>query len=257
MIIATWNVNSIRSRMPRVADFLQKQHPDVLCMQETKVADDAFPAEDFGALGYEVIFAGEKSYNGVAIASRLPIKELQRGFDDGEPSDAARLLVAEVEGIPIINTYVPQGKSADDEAFQYKLQWLERLRDFFDRNWTPRKRILWAGDMNVAPEERDVHDPKRLINHPDFHPEARAAFARTVQWGFVDVFRQHNDEDGQYTFYDYRDRDSIKKGHGWRVDHILATRPLAKLCTRSWIDMAPRLAEKPSDHTPLLAEFDL
>jgi len=256
MIVATWNVNSVRSRMPAIADFLADQRPDVLCMQETKVTDEDFPAEGFAELDYEVAFAGEKSYNGVAIASRLPIKVLHRGFPGGE-ADASRLLVAKAGRIPIVNTYVPQGKDPKDEAFQHKLDWLARLRAFFDEQWTPRTRLLWVGDMNVAPEERDVYAPERLGNHPDFHPDARAAFAETVAWGFVDCFRQHNDEDGQYTFYDYRDTQSVEKGHGWRVDHIMATKPLARLCTRAWIDMAPRLGDKPSDHTPLLAEFEL
>ena len=256
MIVATWNVNSVRSRMPTIADFLADQQPDVLCMQETKVTDEDFPAEGFTELDYEVAFAGEKSYNGVAIASRLPMMVLQRGFPSGE-ADASRLLVAKVGRIPIVNTYVPQGKDPKDEAFAYKLAWLARLRAFFDDQWTPRTRVLWVGDMNVAPEERDVYDPKRLLNHPDFHPAAREAFAATVGWGFVDCFRKHNHEDGQYTFYDYRDTQSVEKQRGWRVDHIMATKPLAKLCTRAWIDMAPRLGDKPSDHTPLLAEFEL
>ncbi len=256
MIVATWNVNSVRSRMPAIADFLRDRQPDVLCMQETKVADDDFPVEGFADLDYDVVFAGEKSYNGVAIAGRLPMKVLHRGFPSGE-ADASRLLVAKVGRIPIVNTYVPQGRDVKDEAFRYKLDWLARLRAFFDSTWTPRTRVLWVGDMNVAPEERDVYAPERLGNHPDFHPAAREAFAQTVAWGFVDCFRKHNDDDGQFTFYDYRDTRSVEKGHGWRVDHIMATKPLAKLCVRSWIDMAPRLGEKPSDHTPLLAEFEL
>lgn len=256
MRIATWNVNSIRARIPVVEAFVEDQEPDVLCMQETKVADEDFPAEPFEAMGYEVAFAGEKSYNGVATASRLKMEVTDQGFDE-EPSDASRLLIVQIGRLPVVNTYVPQGRDPEDEAFRYKLDWLRRLRDLFERRWTPRKRILWVGDMNVAPTERDVYAPKRLGNHPDFHPDARAAFAHTAEWGFVDVFRRHNDEDGQFTFYDYRDTQSLQKGHGWRVDHIMATKPLARLSTRCWIDLAPRRAEKPSDHAPLLAEFDL
>ncbi|MGC9316760.1 MAG: exodeoxyribonuclease III [Armatimonadota bacterium] len=265
MRIATWNVNSIRARIPVIEAFVEDQAPHVLCMQETKVADDDFPREPIEAMGYEVAFGGEKSYNGVATASRLTMTVTHRGFDDGGPPDASRLLVAEIqptpEGgrtpIPVVNTYVPQGRDPEDEAFRYKLDWLQRLRDLFDRTWTPRKRILWVGDMNVAPTERDVYAPERFGNHPDFHPDARAAFAHTAQWGFVDVFRLHNDEDGQFTFYDYRDTQSVERGHGWRVDHIMATRPLARLSTRAWIDLAPRRAQRPSDHAPLLAEFEL
>ncbi len=264
MKIATWNVNSIRSRLPLVVQFLHDEQPDVLCMQETKVVDEDFPAQDFEELGYHVAFAGEKSYNGVATASRLPMTVLQRGFEE-EPTDAPRLIIAGIqptpEGgrtpVPVVNTYVPQGRDPEDDAFRYKLDWLQRLRELFDGTWTPRKRILWVGDMNVAPTERDVYAPERLGNHPDFHPDARAAFAHAAGWGFVDCFRLHNDQDGQYTFYDYRDRDSVEKGHGWRVDHVMATGPLAKLCSGCWIDIEPRLADRPSDHCPLIAEFEL
>ncbi|NLO05134.1 MAG: exodeoxyribonuclease III [candidate division WS1 bacterium] len=257
MKIATWNVNSVRSRIPTIERFLKRVEPDVLCMQETKVRDDDFPVEAFSALGYEVLFAGEKSYSGVATASRIPMKLIARGFDGDGAEDAARLLAVEVQRIPIVNSYVPQGRDPKDERFQYKLRWFARLREWLDERYTPRKRLLWVGDMNVAPEERDVHAPQRLSNHPDFHPDARRAFAETAGWGFVDCFRLHNDEDQQYTFYDYRDTKSVEKKHGWRVDHIMATKPLAKLCSAAWIDIQPRLGENPSDHTPLLAEFDL
>lgn len=256
MLIATWNVNSVRSRLPRITDFLTTQQPDVLCMQETKVADERFPVAEFEALGYQVACAGLGGYNGVATVSRLPMKVVQRGFPD-EPAEIDRLLVTRIGRLPVVNTYVPQGRSADAPEFRAKLEFLARLRDFFAANWTPRSRLLWVGDLNVAPEERDVHDPRRFARHPDFHPEARAALAGVMSWGFVDCFRLHNDEPGQYTFYDYRDTRSVEKQHGWRVDHVMATRPLAKRCTRAWIDLAPRLAERPSDHTPLLAEFDI
>ncbi|MGD9497177.1 MAG: exodeoxyribonuclease III [Armatimonadota bacterium] len=257
MVIATWNVNSVRSRLPAIAEFVAAQQPDVLCMQETKVADDSFPAAEFEALDYQVAFSGAGSYSGVAIASRLPMTVLQRGLDDGGPADPERIIVAKIGRLPVVNTYVPQGKAADHPDFAYKLAWLARLREYFDRTFTPHTRLLWVGDLNVAPQERDVWDPKRLLKHPDFHPDARAAFAETVAWGFVDCFRLHNDEDGQFTFFDYRDTQSVARNRGWRVDHIMATRPLAKLCRRCWIDMAPRLGERPSDHTPLLAEFEV
>lgn len=264
MKIATWNVNSIRARMPRIVGFCEKQQPDVLCMQETKVTDEDFPAQDLRDLGYEVEFSGEKSYNGVAVASRLPMTVLTRGFDDGGPADASRLLTVEVQAtpesprtpLPIVNTYVPQGKNPQDEAFRYKLDWLQRLRAFFDRHWTFRKRLLWVGDMNVAPQPIDVWEPDRHKNHPDYHPDARAAFAHTAEWGFVDCFRKHHPDAEEYTFYDYRDPRSLEERHGWRVDHIMATKPLARLCADSWIDIEPRTLDKPSDHTPLIAAFE-
>lgn len=264
MLVATWNVNSIRARMPRVLDFCEKQQPDVLCMQETKVADDDFPASDLQKMGYDVIFCGEKSYNGVAVASLLPMEVLTRGFDDGGPANASRLLIVEVQPtadnprtpVPIVNTYVPQGRDPEHEAFREKLDWLQRLRALFDRHWSPRKRLLWVGDMNVAPEPIDIWEPERHLNHPDFHPDARAAFAHTADWGFVDLFRSLHPDAVEYSFYDYRDTKSVENRHGWRVDHIMATKPLGRLCTECWIDLEPRTLEKPSDHTPLLARFE-
>ncbi len=264
MLTATWNVNSVRARMPRIVDFCQSQSPDVLCMQETKVTDEDFPAGDLQELGYDVEFSGQKSYNGVAIASRLPMEVFARGFDDGGPADASRLIVVEIQPtpehtrtpVPIVNTYVPQGKDPEHEAFREKLDWLQRLRAFFDRHWSPRKRLLWVGDMNVAPHPIDIWEPERHEGHPDYHPDARAAFAHTAEWGFVDCFREHHPDAVEYTYYDYRDPMAIENGHGWRVDHIMATGPLAKLCTECWIDLEPRIREKPSDHTPVLARFE-
>lgn len=256
MKIATWNVNSVRARMDAVLRFLADQRPDVLCVQETKVEDADFPHQPFEQAGYECVFSGQKSYNGVAILSRLPLKQVRAGFDEGEPSDASRLIVATVARLPIVNTYVPQGREPESEHFQYKLEWFERVLGFFERNFTPRRRVLWVGDLNVAPEDRDVYDPKRLRGHVCFHPDAQAALQRVVEWGFVDCFRLHNDEDGQYTYYDYRMPTAVKDNRGWRVDHIMATKPLARKCSASHIDLAPRVGEKPSDHTPLVAEFD-
>ena len=257
MKFATFNVNSVRARMPVVAGFLQEQEPDVLCMQETKVVDEDFPAQEFADLGYDVIFAGEKSYNGVAIASRLPMEDVEKGFDDGEPRDETRLIKCRVGSVTVVNTYVPQGRDPESDAFRYKLDWLQRLRDYFERRWTYRKYILWLGDVNVAPEPRDVYDPKGLKNHPDFHPDARAALAHVMDFGFVDVFRMHNDEDGQYSYYDYRNPRALEHNSGWRVDLILATKVLANKSTDCWIDVAPRKMDRPSDHTPVIVELDL
>ncbi len=265
MKIATWNVNSIRARVEAVLAFLANQQPDVLCMQETKVVDEDFPREPFEQAGYECAFSGEKSYNGVAILSRLPMKNVRPGGLDarggrreaGHGFEPSRFIVATVGGVPLVNTYVPQGREPDSEHFRYKLDWFQRLLSFFDRNFTPRRRLIWVGDLNVAPEDRDVYDPKRLRGHVCFHPDAQAALQRVVAWGFVDCFRLHDDRDGQYTYYDYRMTTALETNRGWRVDHIMATRPLAKKCTAAHIDLTPRLGKKPSDHTPLIAEFDL
>lgn len=258
MKVATFNVNSIRSRIPVVLDWLAKARPDVLGVQETKVQDSEFPLDAFADTGYYIVFRGQKAHGGVALFSRAEPKEVAFGLDDGDEPDEHRLLRAVVGGVPVVNTYVPQGKLADAPEFQYKLRWLARLRDFFARHYAPDKPLIWLGDFNVAPEDIDVYDPKRLKDHVDFHPGARAALECVRQWGFVDVFRKHHPgEAGQYTYYDYRIRGSLERAVGWRVDHIWATEPLARRCTASWIDLEPRKAERPSDHTVLVAEFDV
>ena len=256
--VATYNANSIRSRLELVLGWLEKENPDILCLQETKVQDADFPAMAFLETGYHVVFRGQKAYAGVAIVSREEPQEVAYGFDDGGAPDEARLIRAVIKGIPVVNTYVPQGRSPDSPQFQYKLEWLERLRALFERHYSPQEPLLWMGDFNVAPEPIDVHDPKRLRNHVDFHPEARAALEQIRKWGFVDVFRLHHpDEPEQYTFWDYRVRDAVRRKLGWRVDHIWATEPLARRSTGAWIDVEARLMEKPSDHTFLVAEFAL
>jgi len=258
LTVATFNANSVRSRLPLLADWLAQEKPDVLCLQETKVQDHEFPTGFFQERGYDVAFRGQKAHAGVALVSRTEPTDVRHGLDDGGPTDAPRLIQATVAGIPIVNTYVPQGQSVDSPLFAYKLEWLARVRNYFARHFSPEEPLLWCGDLNVAPEEIDVHDPNRLKGHVDFHPEARAALERIRDWGFVDVFRKHHPgEPGQYTFWDYRVAGALERNVGWRVDHIWATRPLAERSIRCWIDRDARRAEKPSDHTFLVAEFDL
>jgi len=253
--IATWNVNSIRSRLHALIPWLETVGPDVLCLQETKVQDHDFPVAAIEEIGYQAAFRGEKSYNGVAILSKTLIVNVRCGFDDGEPTDEARLIVGEVNGIPIVNTYVPQGRDSGHEMFDYKLEWFRRLRAFFESHFSPEGPLLWTGDLNVAPEPIDVWDPKRHMGHVCFHPRTTEALEGVKSWGFVDLFRLHVPDSGQYTYYDYRTKDGVAEGKGWRVDHILATKPLADRSTAAWIDLEPRLGEKPSDHTPMVAEM--
>jgi exodeoxyribonuclease-3 len=203
------------------------------------------------------VFRGQKAYSGVAIASLDEPQAVSFGLDS-EPKDEPRLITARIGGITIVNTYVPQGRSVDSEMFPYKLEWFARLRDYFDRNFSPDEALIWCGDLNVAPQEIDVHDPKRLAKHVSFHPQVREALAQVTEWGLQDVFRRHHpDEPGQYTFWDYRVRGALDRNLGWRVDHIFATPPLAKKSTNAWIDREARAADKPSDHTFLVAEFRL
>ena len=256
--VATFNANSIRVRLDQVLSWLARESVDILCLQETKAQDVDFPEEPFRDAGYYVTFRGQKAYAGVAIVSREDLQEVSFGLDDGGETDEARLICAVLRGVPIVNTYVPQGRSIDSPQFQYKLEWFERLRAFFERHYSPEEPLLWMGDLNVAPEPIDVHDPQRLKDHVDFHPEARAALNRVREWGFVDLFRLHHpDEAEQYTYWDYRARNPVQHKVGWRVDHIWSTNPLAQKCVNSWIDVEARLAERPSDHTFLVAEFIL
>jgi exodeoxyribonuclease III len=256
--IATYNVNSLRSRLHIIIPWLEKNHPTVLCMQETKVEDAKFPAKEFEAAGYQVVFKGEKRYNGVAIASREEPMQVSFGLDDGGPADGDRLIHGVFSGIPLVNTYVPQGYEREDPRFQYKLQWFKRLRGFFARHYSPENPLIWCGDLNVAPEQIDVHNPKRLLGHVCFNPEVWAGFASIKSWGLVDVFRRHHPaEPGQYTFFDYRVPKAVERGLGWRVDHILATSVLAERSISCSIDMGTRLAGKASDHAMMTAEFEV
>lgn len=256
MKVASFNVNSIRARLGIVLDWLKKESPDVLCVQETKVVDDDFPQVPFKDMGYYIAFRGEKSYNGVAVFSKSHVEKCRIGFDENE-SYGTRLIAATIHKIPIVNTYVPQGYHPLSKQFREKLDWFQRLYDFFDQNFSPDRPLLWLGDFNVAPEPIDVHDPKNLLGQVGYHPYEHAALKRFREWGFIDVFRTHQPDPEQYTFWDYRVRNAIKRKMGWRVDHIWATEPLAKKSMNAWIDIEPRLKEKPSDHTPIVAEFKL
>lgn len=255
--LATYNVNSIRSRLHIVIPWLTENRPDVLCMQETKVEDGKFPRAEFEDAGYHVSFSGGKKDNGVAVASLAAPARVTSGFAD-DPPDRDRLIRAEFPGITVINAYVPQGYKMDSPRFEYKLKWYARFRKYLEENFSPRDPLVWCGDLNVAPEDIDVHNPKRLLGHADFNPLAWEAFEGIKEWGLADVFRKHHPgEPGQYTFFDYRIPGTVERGLGWRVDHILATEVLAKKCADCRIDMKPRMMEKPSDHTVMLAEFRL
>lgn len=254
--IATFNVNSIRSRLHIIIPWLEKSKPDVLCMQETKVENRKFPESDFHRIGYHVVFNGSRGRNGVAIASLEEPQKVSFGLDT-EPRDEDRLVRAEIAGIDVINTYIPQGFKIDSDKYRYKLEWLERLRKYFEKSVDFQSYVAWCGDMNVAPEPIDVHNPQRLKNHVCFHEDARNTYKKLLKLGFVDLLRKIHPEERIYTFYDYRVESAVEKGLGWRVDAINATPPLAERCVDCYVDIQPRFTEKPSDHIPLTAEFDL
>lgn len=257
MKIATFNVNSIRSRMGILLDWLSANRPDVVCIQETKVVDADFPFGPIREAGYHAVYRGEKSYNGVALLSLTEPSGVRFGFDDGGPADETRLVCAKVGAVLVVNTYVPQGRDIEHVMYRYKIDWFGRLTKYFDRNFTPRQQVVWAGDFNIAPEAIDIHNASQQADHVCYHVDVRTAFAKTMEWGFVDVFRKHHPEPGCYTFFDYRQKDSVGRKLGWRVDHIMATRPLAAKSVGASIDLKPRMLEKPSDHTVLMAEFDV
>ncbi len=257
MTIATFNVNSLRKRLGIVLDWLEQRRPDVLCLQETKVRDEDFPALAITAAGYHASFRGMKGYNGVAVLTRTPPDTVHYGFDDGRDPDDVRLLRVVVNKVTIVNTYVPQGFRLDSPKYAYKLEWFKRLRAYFDKHLSRGKPVLWCGDVNVAPEAIDVHSPNTHLKHVCFHEDVRRAYKDTVAWGFEDVFRRLHPDRKQYTFWDYRQPSSLDADKGWRIDHLLATAPLAETCVRCEVDTEPRRAQDPSDHTFLWADFQI
>lgn len=257
MKIVTFNANGIRARLPIVLDWLNKEVPDVLCLQETKVQDADFPRKAFEDLDYYCVFRGQKSYNGVSMVSRTAPEDVRYGFGDDDAAEESRLITAVIQGVSIVNSYVPQGYAPDSDKFQYKIAWFERLRRFFDRFFERSSHLVWLGDFNVAPEPVDVYDPDRLRGRVCFHPEEHKALGAVKSWGFTDVFRKHDPREKKYSFWDYRVPNAVARGLGWRLDHIWASAAMAQVSTRAWIDVAPRLFPRPSDHTFVVAEFDI
>jgi len=257
MKVASFNSNGIRARLHIIEEWLKRHSPDVLCIQETKVQDQDFPTRPFAELAYHCTFRGQKSFNGVAIISKHAPTDVSFGFGDEDVKEEPRMMRAHIEGIPVVNTYVPQGTAPDSERFQYKLKWFQRLRDYFSKHFEPSEPLLWMGDFNVAPEPIDVYDPVKLLGSVCFHPEEHKALSEVKSWGFVDVFRVHHPTEKAFTFWDYRIPHAFRHSLGWRLDHIWATQCLADKSTRAWIDAAPRQLEKPSDHTFMVAEFEI
>lgn len=257
MLIASFNANGIRPRTPVILDWIEKNAPDILCLQETKVQDLDFPMQPYTEAGYHVYFKGQKSYNGVATICRNPPAEVLTGLDDGDPDEEARFIaIATRDGVNIINTYIPQGQKPDSAKFAYKLEYYKRLSKYFRSRFKPDDRVVWVGDLNTAPLPIDVYDPERLYGSVCFHPAEHMALREIMSFGFQDVYRRHQPEEKEFTFWDYRIPNAVKRGIGWRIDHIMATAPMAEKSTAAWIDKGPRLLPKPSDHTFIAATFD-
>ena len=257
MKIATFNANSIRSRLPIILQWLEEHQPDVLGIQETKVQDADFPREAIEAAGYHVVFRGEKSYNGVALICKSEPQDVRFGFNDGGPADETRLIRAVVDGVAVVNTYVPQGRSVDHAMYRYKLMWYARLRRLFEAEYSATQPLSWIGDINIAVEPIDVFDFQTKQNDPCYHVDAHNAFLDVCSFGFEDLLRRFHPNEEVYSFFDYRAKNAVQKNQGWRIDYILATPPLAASSVSCEIDYEPRMKAKPSDHTFMLAEFSV
>jgi exodeoxyribonuclease-3 len=255
MLIATWNVNSILVRMPNLMRWLDDVKPDVLCMQETKCTDDKVPVQIFQERGYHCHLFGQQSYNGVAILTRGVCETSHRGFpnDDGAATQA-RLITTSFNGVNIVNVYIPNGQAVGSDKFVFKLGWMRRLREFFDSVYDKSTPVLLCGDFNVAPEERDVHDPRLWTGRIMFSEPERSTLQDIKNWGFTDAFRLHTEEGGKFTWWDYR-AGAFRRNLGLRIDHIWISDPLVSRSVRTWIDTEPRKWERPSDHAPVIAEF--
>jgi exodeoxyribonuclease-3 len=252
--LATWNVNSIVARLPLVLKWLEAAKPDVLCMQETKCIDEKFPAEAFAEIGYLTESFGQATYNGVAILSRLKAEEVQRGFSDGVPDAQSRLLAATISGIRIVNVYIPNGQAVGTEKYIFKLEWIRRLRGFFDHCDTAG-RVLLCGDFNVAPEDRDVHDPNLWRGRIMCSEGERSSLDQVKQWGFVDAFRLRNTSDKEFSWWDYR-AGAFRRNLGLRIDHVWVSSSLVGQTRSVVIDKATRSWERPSDHAPVIMELE-
>jgi len=255
LTVATFNTNSVRARLGIIEEWLERERPDVLSLQETKVQDADFPVDRFESLGYQVVFRGQKKYNGVAVATRLSVSDVRKDLSDEGADQEARFVSCRVGEIPLINVYVPQGRAVGTEPFERKLRWLRSLLDHVMEVYDSKGPLVITGDFNVARDSRDVYDSEGFEGQVCFHPDEREILERFFAWGLADVFRELQPEGGHYTFWDYRIPNALKRNLGWRIDYILATPPLAETCHRVHIDTDARALEKPSDHTFLVAEF--
>lgn len=256
MKIASWNVNSLRVRLSQVIDWLEQQQVDVLALQETKVTDDQFPIEPFRALGYQLSFAGQKTYNGVALLSRYDLAETRSEIPGLTDRGEQRVLAATVAGVRVLNLYVVNGQAVGSEKYRYKLHWLEQVRAFVAEELEQYPQYIMLGDFNIAPEDRDVYDPDLWRERVLCSTPEREALHKLLELGFVDTFRLFEQPADSYTWWDYRQA-AFRRNRGLRIDLILASKPLSRSCVASWIDREPRGLDRPSDHAPVITEFDL
>jgi exodeoxyribonuclease-3 len=256
VLVATWNVNSLKARLPRVEEWLAQVEPDIVCLQETKLADKAFPALTFSELGYEAVHNGQGQWNGVAILSKVGLDDPEFGFADGiEPDTDSRLVAATCGGVRVHSVYVPNGREVGHDHYHYKLSWLDRLRHHLDTTCKPDTEVVVAGDWNIIPTDIDVWDPAQFVGATHVTPEERTALATVAEFGLIDTFRErYPNTDGLFSYYDYT-AGRFHKREGMRIDYILASRPLAERSTIDLVDRNARKGKKPSDHAPVLAGY--
>ncbi len=253
MRIATWNVNSLRVRLPHLLDWLRRRQPDIVCLQELKLEDVNFPRAEIEAAGYQCAIAGQKTYNGVAILSRTPLTEIQAGIPDFDDPQK-RVVSATVEGARIVCAYVPNGQSVGSEKYEYKLKWFGAFERLLREELSRHPQLVVLGDYNVAPEDRDVHDPKAWEGQVLCSEPERAAFGGLLGLGLADSFRLFDQPEKSFTWWDYR-MNGFRRNLGLRIDHILLSSELAARCASCAVDLEPRRLERPSDHAPVVAEL--
>ena len=253
MRLATWNVNSLKVRLPHLLDWLSRAAPDVVCLQETKLEDGSFPVNELRAAGYECAFSGQKTYNGVAILSRLPLAETVAGIP-GYADEQKRVLSATVAGVRVVCVYVPNGQSTDSDKYRYKLDWLVALSAWLAGELRRHPALAVLGDYNIAPEDRDVYDPAAWKDQVLCSEPERAAFRALLALGLRDSFRLFEQPERAYSWWDYRMK-AFQRKMGLRIDHVLLSEPLAGRCAAASIDVQPRRLDRPSDHAPVIADI--
>lgn len=255
MKVATWNVNSLKVRLPHVLEWMESAGPDVLVLQEIKQTNDDFPVKAFADVGYQAIASGQKTYNGVAVITRRTPRDAVTdfpGFDDPQ----RRILASTIGDLRVVNLYVPNGQEVGSDKYAYKLGWLAALGNFLRGELASHEHVIVLGDFNIAPEDRDVYDPVKWGDAVLCSPAERQALSDLLELGFVDVFRRFEQEEKSFSWWDYRAA-GFRRNAGLRIDLILASELLAGKCIASYIDREPRTWERPSDHTPVIAEFDI
>ncbi|MCB1948501.1 exodeoxyribonuclease III [Nitrosomonas sp.] len=253
MKLATWNVNSLKVRLPQVLDWLQMHQPDVLCLQETKLTDENFPLKEITDAGYQSVYIGQKTFNGVAILSKKQgdaVLTAIPGFED----EQKRIVAATIDGLRVICIYVPNGEAVGSEKYDYKLRWLPALTDWLRDELSTHPKLALLGDYNIAPDDRDVHDPQAWAGKVLCSQQERDAYGQLLNLGLVDSFRLFDQPEKTYSWWDYRMM-AFRRNKGLRIDHILLSRPLAQICTACWIDKATRKLDRPSDHAPVVVEL--